>query len=51
MDEASYWWEQALKYKERANTTPDRTLRAELLELGEACKEVAEDIEQHSPSG
>jgi len=51
MDEASYWWEQALKYKERANTTPDRTLREELLELGAVCEEVAVEIEQHSPSG
>jgi len=51
MDEASYWWEQARQYKERAEKAKKRAQRAELLELGEACKEVAEDIEQHSPSG
>ncbi|MDE2229761.1 MAG: hypothetical protein KGL11_12075 [Alphaproteobacteria bacterium] len=51
MDEANYWWEQALKYKERAEKARKRALRVELLELGSACEEVAEEIEAHAPGG
>jgi len=51
MDEASYWWEQALKYKERAKQEADGKTRAELLELGAVCEEVAETIESRAGGG
>jgi hypothetical protein len=51
MDEANYWWEEARKYKERAEKTRKRAQKAELIELGEACEEVAKDIEAHAPGG
>jgi len=51
MDEANYWWEQALKYKERAKHAPDRKARAELLELGAVCEEVAESMESRAGGG
>jgi len=51
MDEANYWWEQALKYKERAEKTADRKARVELLELGAVCEEVAETIQSRTGGG
>ncbi len=51
MDEASYWWEQALKYKERAKQAVDKKARAEFLELGAVCEEVAETIESRAGGG
>ena len=44
MEEANYWWEQARKYRERAE-------KAEFQELSEACEAVAEDIKAHAPGG
>jgi len=51
MDEASYWWEQALKYKGRAKQAADKKARAEFLELGAVCEEVAETIESRAGGG
>jgi hypothetical protein len=49
--DADYWRDQGTKFRERAKTTKDDTLRAELLELAQVCDEVAEKIEAASPSG
>lgn len=51
MDEANYWWEQALKYRERAEKAVDTATREEMLELGAACEEVAETIEARAGGG
>ena len=51
MDEASYWWEQALKYKERAKQAADKKARTELLDLGAVCEEVAETLESRAGGG
>jgi hypothetical protein len=51
MTEATYWWEEATKFKQQAQATEDHAEREDLLELAEVCVEVAATIEEHSSGG
>jgi hypothetical protein len=51
MDDVSFWREQAAKFRDRAATTTDAALCAELRELAAICDEVAEEIEDRATAG
>lgn len=51
MIEATYWWDQAAKFKEKARAADDVAQQAELLELAEACEAVAIDVEDRVTGG
>jgi hypothetical protein len=51
MTDATFWWEQAEKFRERAQASADPNLREELLELAAVCDEVAAKIEERGASG
>jgi len=51
MDEADYWRDRAIHYKEHARKMADPRLQDELLDLGAACETVAESIEEHRFGG
>jgi hypothetical protein len=51
MDEPDYWRDQAARLRERAERTKDRKLRKDLLDQAAVCEEVANNIEDHAPSG
>jgi hypothetical protein len=51
MEEADYWRDQAIHYKERARKTDDPRLRDELKDLGAVCETVADSIEEHRFGG
>lgn len=51
MEDATFWREQGVKFRERARTVTDDVLLAELLELAAICEEVAESIEDRAPAG
>ncbi|MGO8918705.1 MAG: hypothetical protein ACLQJR_22620 [Stellaceae bacterium] len=51
MIDVTYWLEEAMKFAEEAKVIEDPRLRQELLELADACKDVAADLEQRASSG
>jgi hypothetical protein len=51
MEDAAFWRDQGVKFRERARTVSDRRLIDELLELAAICEEVAESIEDRAPAG
>jgi hypothetical protein len=51
MEDAAYWRQQAVNFRERARRTADRALVDELSELAEVCEEVAATLEERAPSG
>jgi hypothetical protein len=51
MDEADYWRDQAIRYREEARRAGDRRVQDELMDLGAACETVAESIEEHRFGG
>jgi hypothetical protein len=51
VDDAAFWREQALKFRHRAETAPEVSLRLELAELAEICEEVAAEIEDRATAG
>jgi hypothetical protein len=51
MDDARYWWDEAAKLKQYAETAEDPSLREELHELARVCEEVSAAIEARSPGG
>jgi hypothetical protein len=51
MEDAAYWRQQAINFRERAQRTTDRALGDELLELAEVCEEVAASMEERAASG
>ena len=51
MAEATYWWEEATKFKLQAQATDDHAERGNLLELAEVCEEVAAMIEERICGG
>jgi hypothetical protein len=51
MTEATYWWEEATKFKQQAQVTDDHAERESLLELAEVCVEVAATIEERICGG
>jgi len=51
MDDVAFWREQAVKFRDRAETTGDRARSAEFLELAEICDEVACEIEDRATAG
>ncbi len=51
MEDAAFWRDQGVKFRERARTVSDDALAEELLELAAICEEVAESIEDRAPAG
>lgn len=51
MIDVHYWWDEAMKFSEEAEAIEDPNLRQQLLELADACKEVAVDLERRACSG
>jgi hypothetical protein len=51
MDDAAFWREQALKFRDRAETADDATLYRELVDLAEICEQVASEIEDRATAG
>ena len=51
MEDAAFWREQGARFRDRARTTADGEVTAELLELAAICEEVAEAIEDRAPAG
>ena len=51
MEDAAFWREQGLKFRQRAEKQVDPNLVAELEELAEICDEVASTIEDRAPAG
>lgn len=51
MEDAEFWRDQGVKFRERARTIGDDALMTELLELAAICEEVAESIEDRAPAG
>lgn len=51
MEDAAFWRDQGAKFRRRAETTSDPTLKAELAELADICEEVAAEIEDRAPAG
>ncbi|MGO8917322.1 MAG: hypothetical protein ACLQJR_15550 [Stellaceae bacterium] len=51
MEDAAFWRDQGLKFRDRADTAADDALMAELLELAAICEEVAEAIEDRATAG
>lgn len=49
--DAIYWHEQADKFRERAAQTKDQADAQELIELAEACEQVAADLEDRALAG
>lgn len=51
MEDAAYWRQQAINFRDRAQRTTDRALVEELRELAEVCEEVAAAMEERAASG
>jgi hypothetical protein len=51
MEDAAFWRDQGVKFRERASAVSDEHLVEELLELAAICEEVAESIEDRAPAG
>jgi hypothetical protein len=51
MDWPDYLRDQAAKYRQLAEQTDDRVIKAEMLELASVCEEVANNIEDHLTGG
>jgi len=51
MDDAAFWREQALKFRDRAETADDASLYRELVDLAEICEQVASEIEDRATAG
>jgi len=51
MEDAAFWRDQGAKFRRRAETSGDPTLKAELVELADICEEVAEEIEDRATAG
>lgn len=51
MTEASYWWDEAERFRERAKATTDPEEMLELFELADTCADLAAEIEARAPSG
>lgn len=51
MTEATYWWEEAIKFCERAKSIDRPDEREELIELATICKEVAAKLDHRFPGG
>jgi len=52
MEDAAFWRDQGMKFRDRAETVADDgALMAELLELAAICEEVAEAIEDRATAG
>jgi len=51
MIEWSYWYDEAAKYAELAQTAKDPGEQQELLELAEICVDVAAKVEERSTGG
>jgi hypothetical protein len=51
MEDAAYWRQQAINFRERARRVVDRDLVDELCELADVCDEVAASMEERAASG
>jgi hypothetical protein len=51
MTDATYWWDEALKFAEQAEDSESPGQREEFLELADVCKDVAARIDQRSAGG
>jgi hypothetical protein len=51
MDDAAFWREQAIKFRDHAEAVADAALYAELLDLAEICEQVAAEIEDRATAG
>lgn len=51
MIEWSYWYDEAVKYRERALAAEDPGEQRELFELAEICIDVAARVEERATSG
>ncbi len=51
MDDSTFWWDEAVKFRDRARKTDDHTLHEELLDLAAVCEEVAATMSERAPSG
>jgi hypothetical protein len=51
MIESSYWFDEAVKYKERALAADDRGVQREFLELAEICEHYAVQVEERATGG
>jgi hypothetical protein len=51
MEDAAFWREQGLKFRQRAEKLVDPDLIAELKELAEICDEVAASMEDRAAAG
>ena len=49
--DALYWHEQADKFRERASQSKDQPDARELIELADACEQVAADLEDRALAG
>ncbi len=51
MIEATYWWEEAMKFSEHAESIDRPDEREEFLELANICKDVAAQFNHRFPGG
>jgi hypothetical protein len=54
MDDATYWWEEAVEYRRRAKLIKEAKASedsVELLDLAAVCEEVSAAIAERGPSG
>lgn len=51
MKDATFWREQAAKYRDDAEAVKDAPQSQELLDLAVVCEQVAAEIEDRAPAG
>jgi hypothetical protein len=51
MDDAAFWRQQALSFRDRAEVADDTSLYRELIDLAEICEQVAAEIEDRATAG
>jgi hypothetical protein len=51
MMEALYWWDEAMKFLDQAQTADDPRERAEFIELASICEDLAAAVEERASPG